>query len=654
MNGSITRKFPVLITTKKHKMGVRGLKTFIENNPDLVADFKLENSHLIIDANNIKSMILTNTHYGDRADLFGGDFIRFAEKIKVFLNNLMKANVIPIFVYDGAKDTETHDKTSEQLRRSLRIFDQIVSINRYGFGDLIMPMNTSIIFSSIVIDYGCRIVACMFEADNEIARLSNHYKGPILSNDSDFFLMDLDYGVISFDTGDFLKNDDRNVNRASVDPIRCRLFTQKRFVQMFPGLSKSCLPLLGVLAGNDYVTEEKFEQILNQLPSNIIRENAGLTTKQFKQKLPFSHQRILKVLYFLCDKTLNEAVNQICAKFMKDKRNTIKEFINRNRKFYDIPAENQFNDSLKKLTSKGGRKFFKTEVEFNTNVEELAKYLITCLEKHALTFRVLEIMHRNVMFLTPNIEDYSQPRSSRVCLTRILRVLLRLLRTHEDECKPLVMYDRVATRYEKRIIKQLDGLEEFGTIDYVIYDLVSMTHDARLDLLLSTFHCSIEEFDSGISAYCQYFDYSNAQQAFCIKLILDYICIEEPGKKLSKRFMHAIFTTFTYYLSKTDEVYNELCQSSDRLQGSAFNINRYHLTRPPCGTRYDMRIMHQLSQFTTIIHGFSMLNSLLSEPIPRLIIYDWLNACLIYNLTDKVEKSTKALHRHDKAKIAFD
>lgn len=636
-------------------MGVRGLKTFIENNPDLVfADYQLKNCHLIIDANNIKSMIFIRTHENDRADLFGGDMTRFGNSIKVFLNNLMKANVTPIFVYDGAKDTETHDKTAEQLRRSLQRFDQTSNINKYGFGDLIMPMNTSLVFSSIVLDYGYKIVACMFEADNEIARLSNHYKGPILSNDSDFLLMNLDHGVISFDTGEFLKISARNNKQTTVDPISCRLFTQDKFVQMFPGLDKLCLPLLGVLAGNDYVNEEKFEKILTQLPSHTIREKAGLTNKQFKQKLSHSHQRILKVLYFFCDKTPNEAVNQICAKFMKDKRISIKEFINKNQQFYDIPAENEFNQALKNLCLNGSRRVFESMAEFDGKVGELSKYFITCLEKHALTFRVLEIMHRNIMFLTPNIEDFSQPKSSRTCLTRILRVSLRLLRTHNDECRPLIMYDRVGRKYEESNIKELEGLEEFGSIDYMIYDLISMTHESRLDLLLSTFRCSIEEFDSGLSAYCLFFDYSNAQQAFCVKLILDYICMEEAGNKLSKRFMHAVYTTFAYYLSRTDEVYKHICLTSTSIQESVFNINRYHLTNPPRGDRYDMRIMHQLSQFQTIIHGFTMLNSLLGEPIARIRVDAWLNACLIYNLTDKTGKSNKALHRHEKVRIAYD
>jgi hypothetical protein len=67
----------------------------------------------------------------------------------------------------------------------------------------ILPVLACEVFITSLNTLGIGHVTCDFEADNEIAALANDLKCPVISFDSDFYILSLTHGFIPFDSVNF-------------------------------------------------------------------------------------------------------------------------------------------------------------------------------------------------------------------------------------------------------------------------------------------------------------------------------------------------------------------------------------------------------------------------------------------------------------------
>ena len=109
-------------------------------------------------------------------------------------------------------------------------------------------------------------VTCDFEADNQIAVLANDLKCPVISFDSDFYILSLTHGFIPFDSVNF------DVQPTATDSdgqqykyLPVKIYFTQNFIQCFPELDKQVLPLMATVLGNDYVHIKTFEEFYSAL-----------------------------------------------------------------------------------------------------------------------------------------------------------------------------------------------------------------------------------------------------------------------------------------------------------------------------------------------------------------------------------------------------
>lgn len=334
-------------------MGVRGLKTFIENNDDLlVSDYRLHNTCVIIDAYNLIGDLLRRTQKYKRCKLSNEDLTKYSICVKSFFNNFSRCNIRPILVFDGQSEAINSGVTADQASDK-----NSVDIIKTRYGILHPPVAASNTFKSIAAEKGIHIVQCLKEADIEIVQYSRALRCPVISNDSDFYLMYLPNGLIPIDLIKYQHvhfseySSSENQNKLKCEPkyqyISCSIFYQDHFLQHFPNLDKNTLPLLGILAGNDFIQSKVIRRICSQLPLALICERHGISTKQFRRMNNKQQEKITKILYYMCDKTLEETLNNICSHVRKQDRRDLKELIRSYMKFYTIPYEDESEIELR-------------------------------------------------------------------------------------------------------------------------------------------------------------------------------------------------------------------------------------------------------------------------------------------------------------------
>lgn len=631
-------------------MGVRGLKTFIENNPGLFNNHhQLHNTSLVIDANNLVKVLYENSQKHERRDLFGGDMVQFGRHVGLFFDNLRRCKIEPILVFDGAQTYDKNkSKTAEKHRRALDRFEMVMSINKLGFGDFILPATATNVFRSVAVDKAVEMIQCMYEADAEVARISNECQCPVISNDSDFFLMDLPYGLITIDLLDYQHL--ITTTDSSKCSIECSLFKQTHFHRYLPDLDIRNLPLLGVLAGNDFIASQVFERICTRLPSHKGSPGANNFRKVTGNK---RHEKILRILYFITGHSLNETVNLICYQVAREDRQRLKTLIRSNLEVYKIPEEDDFEKELRNLYWRGFSLTYKKSLTSNNKQELIARFnekmrilrmwLKNAMEKSVLSYRCLELMNRNIVFIINHMDDPSLP-SAHECQHRTTCVLLSLLRSTHREKNYCTLYDRFGRTYSKRRLQALEYLDNFGTLDYTFYDLPELSKSIRRSILLATFHSSERTFEFYAGQCYEWFDGDHAEEFMMVKTLFEFIDTENcQVARLWKHFRQATLLCIIYYLYREgqDRMLNE--RLSDDGDGDNFMTHFSHLVKrekldkmPVLNRRrkYNCRLMHQITQLQSSIISFNGLNAFLGDVMTRLRTEHWLNSCLIYNLAE--------------------
>ncbi|KAI7806980.1 protein asteroid-like protein 1, partial [Triplophysa rosa] len=225
--------------------GVRGLKSYIESNKNILKDLPFRDSQLIIDGCNLYYSLY---FYFQLDQIHGGDYDAFKDSIKQFFTNLKACDIHPYVVLDGGADHT--DKKFETLKvqkqgRIRRAHN--LSVGRRGECPPLLIKN---VFRQTLQELKVPFVQCLEEADWEIAALAKQWNCPVLSNDSDFYIFDLPAGL--FPTVCFRWKNIR-VNRLNKKYIPTKHFTVERLCASFNNMNKELLPVFACILGNDYV-----------------------------------------------------------------------------------------------------------------------------------------------------------------------------------------------------------------------------------------------------------------------------------------------------------------------------------------------------------------------------------------------------------------
>lgn len=177
----------------------------------------------------------------------GGEYAAYRNLIERFITALRTCDIAPYVVLDGGSDVTDKKADTVACRRE----DRIRRANEAAVSGkqmAVIPRMAESVFIQTLSRLGVPLARCFAEADQEIAALASEWCCPVLSNDSDFYILDLPAGFLPISRFKW-QEVKQSGSRSS---ITCRRYYTSSFCTFF-GLRRQLLPTFAALAGNDYV-----------------------------------------------------------------------------------------------------------------------------------------------------------------------------------------------------------------------------------------------------------------------------------------------------------------------------------------------------------------------------------------------------------------
>lgn len=217
-------------------MGVKKLTTFVDQNYQWQTK-NLSQNKIVIDGYSLCYQLYFANHR--RTGHLGGDYHEFYLTVRDYFYRLQYYSIEPHIVMDGVYHDRCKDATLRQ-----RYIDRNKSIAKLGsskFTD-VLPLFGGTVFIDAIRDMRLKFVVSDGEADSDIVSLANHLRCPVLSNDSDYYIFNLECGYIP------LNNSYRSMRNGS----RVRVFYYREFDRQFGFMDHDLRLLLPVFLGNDF------------------------------------------------------------------------------------------------------------------------------------------------------------------------------------------------------------------------------------------------------------------------------------------------------------------------------------------------------------------------------------------------------------------
>ena len=623
------------------EMGVRGLQTFLKNNRiHLSTEVDLSNTSLVIDANNLSCFLFTSTCFDKdsehfRLDSYGGNMVAFGEAVRKFFASLDKCDITPILVFDGSVigNEELKDlmasKEATVHKRCLEKYNVAKTITEFDRADehsSIFPCTLSLTFRSIIIELGIQRIQTPYEADTHIARIANDLDCPVLTNDSDFIIYPLKKGFIMLDLFPYKTP---VTTKAGKNRISGFMFSQSRLTKFLKGLKSENMPLLSVLLGNDYVAAGTFDRVLESICN--ARYNGPLEANSF------SHRRIANLLEWLKYRTLDQAIDYILSLVPAVNQPKLNRCIRIFLRNYRIESVDDFDTELERVYPKR-----------ETNPAELSPpiYLRRLFETTDLSSTCLDMIFHNTHYTMPSIDDPTMPtsncigfRPTTLCLALLRPKSYENLTTYrrqiQSEQDGFCVYDRLRGEYTKLIVRPLESLENFGSLDHLdIYSMILLEPAAKKNLLMACFRFNNEESSLLKDTLANLFEEPYLQEACLCFLLVKYIA-QESNVVPRGEFVSALMMTLFYYAALKGKLNSEVPQEpyARLLLKLRPHVNFSNGKTYPNEPALFRRISHFISQLHSAYKAYGFLNALLDRAFHVQREDRFFNSILIYRVT---------------------
>eukprot|EP00742_Colponemidia_sp_Colp-10_P010646 GILJ01011712.1.p1 GENE.GILJ01011712.1~~GILJ01011712.1.p1 ORF type:complete len:664 (-),score=53.98 GILJ01011712.1:118-2109(-) len=180
-------------------MGVKGLSRYVyqrglcSERIDLT-DACFQGTHICIDGNAFAYWM-----YFDVTNLSwipGGQYSEFMRATRQFVHDLRHFSIQLTFFFDGLveplKKQTTLVRMNEMLSSVRDVCHRISNDTLSSYqGHVILPPLCLHLLRQVLLDEEIDVHVCLYEADRELARFAREHKCFVMSNDSDFFIMDI-------------------------------------------------------------------------------------------------------------------------------------------------------------------------------------------------------------------------------------------------------------------------------------------------------------------------------------------------------------------------------------------------------------------------------------------------------------------------------
>jgi len=632
-------------------MGIRYLKSFVNQVDGLREKYKLHNSKVVIDGKNLLLCLYNQFNRENENDfLHGGNYTNYMPYFKQFFMNLKECKIEPIIVFDDGLNHHLIDngrKRYEKIFNISKSISELISTKKKN--DFILPFLLGDCLDSVIRELDIDSFQTIFDAD--LAKLANALQCPILSGDSDYLILNVKFGVITFENFQWKTLQELS---ESTYYINCEFYKIDNFVEKFSGLKPDMLPIFASLMGNDFIDEQIFSDLISGIPHcDMIKEwiykctndrctnremVEGRTCKCIYERL----DRINRVLFWLSENFADaaHAINHINKYLQSKQRNAIKMFeVSLNS--YKKGNNETYLFELYKLKHK-------TEESENINIEIILDYLksidnqipewffIEFVCNSNLKSVLMSILQTKYFYLKLQIEDFSLA-SCFDCCQNLFEFICGLLRLHKEDSVPTKIVSRKGSKIcEIQIIPKVYLNEELEELP-LLTDIQNLSPTERKDLFLKLLNSGeqlinylndiLKERYLGIDEDIEFWIY--------LVLVIRY-WMQNSKIKNNSAFVRALVLCVIYYKysAKYDE--NEFSNLSVPKQNS-INVNN----------------VHYYSEFQACYAFINVLSSLLEHPIGYCDLHNYLNGVLIYNLFEKTNSSKSVLFKTRKLQSIY-
>jgi len=311
------------------EMGIRGLTTFVDTHPELLTDFQLHDTRIIVDGNNLYHFLY---YYFQVPCEYGGEYNQFAASCETFLAALHSCGVTPYVVFDGAYAVDGNKFQTSLARARERV--HMSNIMAHGRRAKILPILTHSCFVHVLRKLGVQYVTCDYEADRQIAALARHWNCPVLTNDSDFFIYNIPAGVVLLDYLNLRSKVHRRHLKQHSEMIfrylEAQIFYCQKFMKYLHVESHFHVVLFATLLGNDVVDGRNFENFFSHVKLPRVRGRSKSSHREC---------RMAGLITWLQSVTsVTEAVSFILTKLPQNRQRGVQSLIELSLECYSDPS----------------------------------------------------------------------------------------------------------------------------------------------------------------------------------------------------------------------------------------------------------------------------------------------------------------------------
>ena len=371
-------------------MGIRGLTGFIDKNQGLLHQHELHDCSVVVDGNNFYHYLYYACHVQCS---FGGDYDVYRKNVVSTFQGIKECGITPYVVLDGAYTVDGR-KLKTSLSRAVNRIRLVDSITN-GHAGQALPVLAYETFVQVMLELGIPHTMCQFEADSEIATLANQLQCPVISNDSDFYIFDLEFGFLPLDYIDFRPKRKQNAGEGTKHCyLHCYKYHVDNLISSFD-LKRSTLPIFATLMGNDFVDASDFSAFYSRF------KVPKIVSKKFS--LPPKMTKVISVLHWLHtladDSSITNIRDQLLDYIPTHKRSFVQKLFD--KAVLGYTEVNTFEGcDLFGFFSDSSFSSFNESCDFHSyNGKQFPKWFVQAVCKGELTSHILNatILHRVIL-----------------------------------------------------------------------------------------------------------------------------------------------------------------------------------------------------------------------------------------------------------------
>lgn len=605
-------------------MGIRGLSSFIEANSHLLTREKLHDTKVIIDGNNLYHFLYYTRNLSIR---YGGDYDRFYESAVDYFQSLRKCGISPYVVFDGGSESDNRKLRTvlERMKNRLKSAQAVVN----GQHEKILPILTQQVFKFVLDEIGIPHAQCDYEADDQIVALANQWACPVLSQDSDFYIFEIDAGFIPLH---FL---DIEVKKMDADDTETKYFLNAgvyfvaNFTKHFGGISKSLLPVFATLTGNDYVDPEMFAGFYARIKVPKVKSKHLL--------IGHRHRRMIGVLVWLqnLDCSSTDAIIECVLHFVKKRdRPHLRDLMKASISLYACSSTTLFQCFEDEKMD-----FCDSKCTTYHN-KQLPKWFLVVCRKSAVPTDVLNILSLHRIILLCQVENFRVESAN--LGSRYIRQVMYGVLMHDCKESPdnyVEEYDRVNKQLKVHKVQPVYELPKCGQLP-PLASLQSISVEVKLQVFCETLgtdliYLELFSKELWLAAAVLYYWVQNAKPQVTMCYIVSLVINFFKGYVIEKSCCEPVGPPSSSYVESERTVFSAVPCSEAKYAKEA--LGKF-CQKPKHSHDFDVKIVHGFAQWQACLRNAMCFNRLLGLPVHNCNPSKLFNGSFAYNLCHSLAK----------------